>query len=108
MARRTAWYDTTIDINAATGGAGNQQLMNSLERDERLGMTITRWIGEFSLMSQTIAGAYGVQRISIGIAMLDADAAAAGVFPDPQSSADQPPRGWVYRTHCCVAQNGVL
>ena len=105
MARRTAWEDTTIDIDCVQ--QNTQQLMTSFEADERMGLTCARWIGEFGIFSQTTAGAFGLQRVSLGIAMLDADAAAAGAFPDPQSSTDNPPGGWVYRTHCVVFQNGV-
>ena len=82
-------------------------MMTNFERDERLGMTIARWIGDLGIYSTTVAGAWGVARISIGVVMLDADAAGAGAFPDPNSSVDYPPRGWVFLRHCIVAQNGV-
>ena len=107
MARRTGWEDTTISLGAAEGAQGSQQLMTSFEADERMGMTISRWIAELGIYSNSIAGAYGVARVSIGITMLDADAAAAGAFPDPNASTDEPPRGWVWRTHCLASQNGV-
>ena len=69
-------------------------------------MTVGRWIGELGIFSTSVAGAWGIHRVSLGIAMLDADAATAGAMPDPNSSTDHPPQGWVYRTHCIVAQNG--
>ena len=107
MARRTAWEDTLIDQDVASSGQNNQQLMNNLVQDERRGLTVVRWIGELSLNSLTVAGAYGVMKLALGITMLDADAAAAGAFPDPNQALDKPPRGWVYRTQCGVSQNGV-
>ena len=58
MARRTGWEDTTIDIDAVSSGAGNQQLMTSFEADERMGMTVARWIGEFGIFSTTTAGGH--------------------------------------------------
>ena len=107
MARRTSWEDTLVAETIVNNGQNALQLMNAFEQDERQGVTIARWIGELSLFSASIAGAYGVEKLSIGVTMLDADAAAAGAFPDPNQPLDEPPRGWVYRTQCAVSQNGV-
>ena len=107
MARRTAWEDTIIDRDVANAGQASQQVMSTVTADEMRGSTLTRLIGELGLYSNTVAGAYGVQAATIGIATLDEDAFVAGAVPDPSSETDEPPRGWVYWTQCLVSQNGV-
>ena len=107
MARRTTWEDEILNTSAVAGGATAPQLVSSLDADEAKGMTVTRVIGDLGFYSQTIAGAFGVMRVSFGIAVIDRDAAAAGAFPDPDSQADEPAAGWLYRGSRLVSQNGV-
>ena len=107
MARRTAWQDTIVDEHqTATSVQNSLQMMSTLDREEKRGNTITRLIGELGLYSTTVAGAWGVQKYDIGFAMLDDDAFAAAALPDPNIATDYPPRGWLFRTRCVVAQNG--
>ena len=106
MARRTSWNDVFVDVTVATGSQNSASLETGLTADEKEGRTLTRLIGELSLVSNSVAGAYGVQTLDIGVAIIDGDAFTAGAFPDPESAADEPPRGWIFRTRCGVAQNG--
>ena len=106
MARRTTWQDRLVDTTVSSGGQAAPTLMTDISRDEGAGRTLTRMIGELSLSSATIAGAWGKQMMDIGIGLFDRDAAAAVAMSDPNVSSEQPPTGWVFRTRCVVAQNG--
>ena len=63
-------------------------------------------IGNLWFASITTAGAWGRQKIDLGIAVLDRDAVAASAFPDPNAQDDRPPTGWVYRSSVGAQQNG--
>ena len=106
MARRTAWEDELIDFNVSDAGQSSTQLMSTITADESRGTTLTRLIYELAVFSTTVAGAWGTQFLDLGIAVLDEDAFVAGALPDPNVEGAEPPRGWVWRTRCVVAQNG--
>ena len=63
-------------------------------------------IGNLDFSSASIAGAYGHQILDIGIGVLDRDAVASSVLPDPEVESDEPPGGWLYRNRVRVSQNG--
>ena len=105
MARRTKWEDTLVQQSIANGGSAMQTLMGNVTPNESEGETLTRCIGELSLFA-VAAGAFGVQRIDLGIGIASQEAFAAGVVSDPTTADEEPSRGWVYRQRCVVAQNG--
>ena len=70
------------------------------------GMTLIRTIISVSAFSTTVAGAWGVQTVDIGIGVASQEAFAALVLPDPSSPVDKPPRGWIWKTNRIVSQNG--
>ena len=106
MPRMTDWIDTSVGFTIATSAQTSLSLMTGVAPVNMRGMTLIRTILTLDCFSVTTAGAWGVQILSIGIGVASQEAFAAGVFPDPNTMTDKPPRGWVYRTSRCVAQNG--
>ncbi len=107
MARATDWIDTLVSMSPASGGSSNVSLITGAAPINMRGVTLIRTIVSLSLVSTTVAGAWGVQQAQIAIGITSQEAFAAGVFPDPSSATDKPPRGWVYRTSAPVTQNGI-
>ena len=87
MARRTVWEDQLLSITIGSGSQGAVDLMPGLVQDEGRGMTLTRMIGALSLFSTSVAGAYGVQILDVGIAVIDRDAVASCTIPGSISQA---------------------
>ena len=107
MAKRQGfWIDNLLNTSVAAAGDGNDSLFTGTPPINTRGVTITRIVLDLALMSITTAGAFGVQAIDIGIGMTSQEAFNAGVFPDPRSD-ERPVGGWMFRTRCVVAQNGV-
>ena len=106
MPRPTDWIDTSVGVSIGNGAQGNVSLMTGVAPVNMRGMTLIRTIISLSMFSTEVAGAWGVQVISIGIGVASQEAFAAGVLPDPTTPGDKPPRGWVYRTQQSIWQNG--
>ena len=106
MPRATTWMDTVMDRDVLNGGTGFESLLNT-GFDLTRGVTAIRTLVTLGLSSETVAGAWGRQRVYIGIGIASQEAFGAGVLPDPASESDQPARGWIMRTSVVVAQNGV-
>ena len=106
MARSTWWQDRLVGLSVANGGQNNADLLLNVSSDESRGLTLTRTILALGMFSTTVAGAYGVQIVDVGIGLIDRDAAAVAAFPDPDAQDDSPPSGWLFRKRCLVAQNG--
>ena len=106
MPRRTDWVDTILNEVPTSGGQASDSLLGGLSEQDTRGLTLIRMILAFSLTSESIAGAYGIQSIDVGVGVVSQEAFAAGIFPDPVTASDKPPRGWIYRTNRAVAQNG--
>ena len=106
MPRPTDWIDTLVILFAATGGQGFMSLMTGVAPVNMRGMTLIRTIVKLGVYSADTAGAWGVQSVDLGIGVASQEAFAAGVFPDPGTPTDKPPRGWVYRTNVQAGQNG--
>ena len=106
MARKTWWQDRLIDVTVGAASQSTVDLLLNVSSDESRGLTLTRMILALILYSDTVAGAYGVQSVDLGIGLIDRDAASASAFPDPNSQDDAPPGNWVFRKRCVCAQNG--
>ena len=106
MARRTRWIDTLVQIAVADAGQTTLELFNDAAEVDTDGWTVARVLGELWFSSASVAGAYGIERIDIGIGMVSKEAQIASAFPDPNAEGDRPMRGWMYRTRCMAFQNG--
>jgi len=108
MARRaTDWIDTVFDRGVASGVQDNLTLMTGVAPVNVWRQTLVRTLISMDFHSQSIAGAFGVQMLDVGIGITSQEAFAAGVLPDPETAGDQPSRGWIYRTRIAVAQNSI-
>jgi len=106
MPRQTDWVDTNNALVITAGSQQSLSLITGLSPGDMRGATLIRTIVRMSLSSTSVAGAWGVQKVDVGIGITSQEAFAAGVLPDPSVSSDRPSRGWVYRDHIAVAQNG--
>jgi len=106
MPRPTDWIDTTPSFITPTGGQSFQSLMIGVAPVNMRGMTLIRTILSMTFSSTTVAGAWGRQSVHLAIGVASQEAFAAGALPDPAVPTDKPPRGWVYKTHVGVGQNG--
>ena len=107
MPRPTDWIDTRITLEVASGGQSIDSLMTGVAPVNMRGMTCIRTIIRLDAFSNSVAGAWGVQRLDLGIGIASQEAFAAGVVPDPSTATDKPPRGWMWRDAFMVSQNGV-
>lgn len=107
MPRQTDWIDTVVNLSAASGAQASVSLITGAAPINMRGVTLIRTIISIGLTSASIAGAYGVQVCDMAIGIASQEVFAAGVFPDPVTSTDKPPRGWVWRTRRVVTQNGI-
>ena len=105
-ARQTDWVDTLVGFNLATGTQDNTRIDGGSTQVVLRGVTIIRTILNLSVISLSIAGAYGVQAMNFGIGISSREAFNAGVFPDPEIATDKPSRGWLWRHHLLASQNG--
>jgi len=107
MARRASdWIDTLVNINTASGAQSLLSLMTGVAPVNVRRQTLVRTLLTLGIFSTTVAGAWGVQAVDIGIGITSQEAFAAGVVADPNTANDQPSRGWVYRTRRVPSQNG--
>ena len=104
--RRTNWIDTTFYTLLASGSQSVRSLFSELSQRDVAGLTITRTIIDLGFSSTTVAGAWGTQRLSMGICLVSSEAFSAGVVPDPETEADLPVGGWLWRSTKLIAQNG--
>ena len=105
MPRRTAWEDTNMELSLGNGVTAGVGLHSASPVDTR-GVTVTRFLGDLSVTSTTVAGAWGVQHLILGVGVLSQEAFLASTFPDPETDVDHPAGGWLYRNRIAVGQNG--
>ena len=106
MARKTFWIDKRINQSIGAGGQTSESLFEGTPPINTRQTTVVRQIIDLYMQSATVAGAWGSQIIDIGIGVISQEAATAQVFPDPNAD-ERPVSGWLFRTQCMVAQNGV-
>jgi len=107
VTRQVDWQDTQISLEIATGAQGSTRVDGSVTDVVARRLTVIRTIIALDVFSTSVAGAWGVQECAIGIGVISREAFAAGVLPDPVEATDKPTRGWLWRTHQCVSQNGI-
>jgi len=106
--RKTMWKFTGVQRGIEVGTAGERiALDGSLSVADSQGLTLTRLIADLSFMSNTVAGAWGVQRFAMGVGMASREAYTAESLPSPNSDVEEPARGWIYQNIIAVSQNGV-
>ena len=72
-------------------------LLATVVEQDAMGMTVVRTIVDLVGLPSTVAGAVGVMSISCGILIVDQEAFAASVFPDPDTVGERPVGGWMWR-----------
>ena len=95
--RKTAWYDTLVDVSVANAAQVGLDLTSDLSAPDRIGCTATRVILELWADLTVTNTTDAVQVIDIGIGVMSGEAAAASVLPDPDEATDAPAVGWLYR-----------
>ncbi len=95
--RDTVWLDTIVSVTAGTGASTSVDLLGTTLETEARGYTLVRTIISLEALNSTYAGHSGRQAVSLGIGMMEREAAASGAFPDPGDPTDAPGRGWVWR-----------
>ena len=91
--RQNEW--DTIITEPTLVGAGAQgivDLMSGFHANDRKGMTLVRMIGQIGIAP---TGAGDQVEFAAGITIMEADAAAAGAYPDPSSDNLHPWLWWV-------------
>ena len=106
MPRPTDWVDTLVNLEVPIAGQTAGSLVTGLFPLNTRGMTVIRTIISLGMFSNTIAGAWGVMRVDLAIGIASQEAFSAGIFPDPNTATEKPPRGWMWRTERLVSQNG--
>ena len=100
------WVDSLVSLNVADTVQSFDDLTSSLADNDRRGLTLTRTLIHMYFMgANTDETAAGHQAVDVGIAMIDADALAASVFPDTDSETDEPSRPWVWRDRILCRQD---
>ena len=82
--------------------------MNGISVQDSLGMTATRLIVHIVVGVNAVPAGFGVQRVTIGIAVADQEAFAAVVLPDPDQSDEHPVLGWMYRSEQGIWYGGTV
>jgi len=106
MPRRTRWIDSSISFDVASGGQNTQTLFPGIGPDDLRDSTIIRIVARLYVSSISVAGAWGIQMLAMGIGVISQEAIGAGIFPDPVNPVDFPVRGWLYKGNVGLSQNG--
>ena len=95
----TLWIDSHLALTVGSGGTNNASLMTGFTAvDTRLQrMTLMRTLIGLDVAYTVHDSGEGSQKVSLGIAMADQDAFAAGTLPDPAVATEFPRLPWVWR-----------
>ena len=95
----TLWIDSHMLVTIASGGTEHRSLMTGFTAgDTRLRrMTLVRTIIGLDVGYTVHDAGEGSQRVSLGIAVVEQGAFAAGELPDPALATDFPRLPWVWR-----------
>jgi len=95
--RRRAWQDNILDTQLSSGTQTSFSLVDAAVPDTK-GTTMVRCILGLDVRATVpVLNNLDSQTVSMGIGLASGDAAAAGVFADPNTEADQPVGGWLWR-----------
>ena len=105
-ARPTTWVDTILSRSIPAGSQQTQSLILEMSAGDKRQSTAIRIIIDMWMSSESVAGAWGVQRLTCAIGVASQEAFLAGTLPDPNIAIERPARGWMWRGSPMVAQNG--
>ena len=102
--RKTQWQDTLISVTLVEAAQAGITLLGDLASVDTQGMTLTRLLIRLTVQQvvSTVGTANETSLYDMGIGVIEQDAFAAAVFPDPVSQDDSTPRGWVYRVRLAL------
>ena len=107
MAKRLVdWTDNFVGLQIASGAQAETRLDGGVTDVVARTLTVVRTIISLDISSDTVAGAWGLQELFFGIGVFSREAFNAGIFPEPSQALEKPARGWLWRGHRSVAQNG--
>ncbi len=94
--RRRAWADTLLATSIATGATTISNLLSGAPTMDTL--TAVRIIGYLEFYGSELNETECDQMVDIGVGVSSAEAFNVGstALPDPTTSGDYPPRGWLY------------
>ena len=95
--RMTAWDDEFINFDMASGAQANTLLVQNVADPEKRGCTLIRTMVKMTYYPSNPGAVSGQMSIFVGIGLASDDAFTAGALADPNSAADFPMTGWVYR-----------
>ena len=102
MPRPRAWADAKVNSTVLTGAsASSQDILLDLASDPIDTVTVTRLVGVLTVLPilAIIAQDYTqAVHVGIGVASRQAFTAGAASLPNPNVTAEYPPRGWLYVT----------
>ncbi len=107
MARGLTWIDNTVDQVVVNNTVEQISMFEGNPPIDIRRSTITRIIIALSVFSTTVGGAWGVQKVSMGMGVVGQSAVLAGTnaLPDPLLTSERPSRGWMWFKHMAVSQN---
>jgi len=95
MARPRAWADTVF-ANTITPTQLNSDLLLSVQQADTI--TAVRIVGHLKFVAdEDPTAGLTLQSLSMGIQVVTGEALIANAVPDPNTSADTPARGWLWR-----------
>jgi len=100
--RRMTWIDNLFSVDLTTGGQTVQGLLAAVSANDMVGRTLTRTILCLDY-NPPIDIPSGRQNVFMGIGIASQDAFLGSVTPDPETEADQPMGGWIYRCRHTVS-----
>ena len=98
--------DTSVGATDAEGSQRVLSLLGGVSEDTMEGATITRIVAALSFASTTVAGAWGLSKVTFGIGVISQESFTANNPPDPATVGDYPVRGWMHRETFMLSQNG--
>ena len=107
--RPTAWHDTIV--SQFLGGGGSQlikTLQGTMDETDLKGATMTRTLVRLNLTFSATTPVDSVQRLSFGVGVGSREAVLASIVPDPETDAEEPTRGWVWRDAVAVVQDNIV
>ena len=103
--RRVAWCDFLLDFELTLSTPVLSDLLAAAPQFDT--GTVTRIIGDFSVMIKTITEAEGSAKVDVGIGVVNKEAFDLGTgvgVANPTVEDSTPPRGWLYVLRQVVAQ----
>jgi len=95
--RRTRWIDNLFNFTVSNGSETVQSLTAALTEQETQEMTVERMLMCYSMSTNSPGADNGTMLMDIGVGITSQEAFAGGIVADPNTQADFPQSGWLYR-----------